>query len=317
MLGQNEAITAQTILAPPFAKRELAYGSLSYEQPIGPWGTKLKLFGSATDTEPGWDLDQFNVRGNSWQLGAQATHPFIRSRSENLTGRLTLDWRKVRSANTIENTRKDRITSLRAGGRYEFIDMLLGVAANTVDAELSQGIGLFGTSKEGGPDLTRAKGDPRYTKLEAEYQRLQRITPSVNLLGSVRGQIASVALLSSEEFGLGGITGGRGYDPSEVVGDDGIAAKLELQWKEPVKLDSKFVDSYQLYTFYDVGTVWNQDATSSLQKRDSLASAGAGVRVDLPYDVEAGLAVAVPLTRRVATKNDHDPKVYFNLSKKF
>ncbi len=176
---------------------------------------------------------------------------------------------------------------------------------------------MFGASEEGGPDLTRAKGDPRYTKLEAEYQRLQRVTGSVNILGSVRGQIASDALLSSEEFGLGGITGGRGYDPSEVVGDHGLAAKVELQWKNPVKLDSKFVDGYHIYTFYDVGTVWNEDATTSRQKRDSLASAGAGIRADLPYDVEAGLAVAVPLTRRVATKNDEDPKVYFNLSKKF
>ena len=49
----------------------------------------------------------------------------------------------------------------------------------------------------------------------------------------------------------------------------------------------------------------------------SLASAGAGVRFDLPLDLEGGFAVAFPLTRDVATENDKDPRFYVNLSKKF
>lgn len=316
-LGMNEAITAQTVLAPINGARELAYGSLAYEQPVGPYGTKLRFFGSVTDTDPGWDLAQFKVRGHSWTLSSGLSHPFIRSRTENLTGRLLLDWRKVKSSNIIEPTREDRIVALRAGGRYEFIDMLLGVAANTVDVELSHGLNLFGTSEKRDLNLTRARGNPQFTKVEMDVQRLQRITSSVNLLVGVRGQWANGALLSSEEFGVGGINLGRGYDPSEVVGDHGIAAKVEAQWKEPIKIQSSFVDSYQLYSFYDVGTVWNDDATTRLQKRDSIASVGVGVRMDLPYDVEAGFAVAQPLTRRVQTQNDESPKYYFNISKKF
>lgn len=317
LLGLNEAITAQVVMAPVNAARELAYGALSYEQPVGPYGTKFKLSGSAADTEPGWDLDRFDVRGNAWVLSAGLTHPIIRTRNENLMGRLTLDWRKVRSSNIIEPTRTDRIVALRTGARYEFLDMLLGVAANTVDVEWSKGLDVFGTSDKFDANLTRAKGDPQFSKVEIELQRLQRLVGGLNLLVGARGQYTGHALLSSEEFGVGGINGGRGYDPSEITGDEGIAAKVELQWKEPVKLDTKFVEAYQLYSFYDVGTVWNNDATTSSQKRDSIASVGLGMRVDLPYDVEAGLAVAKPLTRRVQTHNDKDPKVYFNLSKRF
>lgn len=317
MLGMNEAISAQVVTAPQ-DWYELAYGSLGYEQPVGTLGTKVHFNASATDTDPGWDLKQFDVKGRSYLLNVGATHPFIRSRSENLTGRLNFDWRRVKSSNNIEDTRRDRISSLRLGGRYEFIDTLIGAAANTIDAEVSKGLGIFGASDEGDANMTRADADPQATKLEAEVQRLQRVTSDVNLLLSARGQIASNALLSSEEFSVGGINSGRGYDPSEITGDHGISGKVELQWKEPLKYsDKSFLESYQLYGFYDIGRVWNEDATTSSQKRDSLASVGAGVRFDLPYDVEGGLAVAFPLTREVATKNDQDPKYYFNLSKRF
>lgn len=316
MLGMNEAISAQFVTAPQ-SWYELAYGSLGYEQPVGTMGTKVHFNGSITDTDPGWDLKQFDVEGRSYLLNVGATHPFIRSRTENLTARLNFDWRRVRSSNNIEDTRRDRLSVLRLGGRYEFIDTLIGAAANTLDAEVSKGLGIFGASDEGDANLTRADADPQATKLEAEIQRLQRVTDNFNVLIGARGQMASNALLSSEEFSVGGINSGRGYDPSEITGDHGISGKVELQWREPVKFDQKFVESYQLYSFYDIGRVWNEDATTSAQKRDSLASVGAGVRFDLPYDVDANLAVALPLTREVATKSSEEPKYYFSLSKRF
>ena len=316
-LGMNEAITAQTVIAPQ-SWYELAYGSLGYEMPVGDYGTKVKVFGSVTDTDPGYDLKQFDVRGRSYLLNVGATHPIIRSRTENLYGRLNFDWRRVKSSNDIEETRRDRLSVLRAGARYEFIDTLVGADANTVDVELSKGLNILGASDEGDDNMTRDAADPQATKFEADIQRLQRITDNVNLLVGARGQIASNALLSSEEFSVGGVYGfGRGYDPSEVTGDHGIAGKVELQWNDPYKLDPDYVDSYQLYGFYDIGRVWNEDATTNSQERDSLAAVGAGVRIDLPYEMDGGFAVAFPLTREPTTQNDRDPKFYVNFSKRF
>ncbi len=320
MLGMNEAITGQIVMAPQ-SWYELGYLSAGYEQPIGPYGTKAHFNGSVTDTEPGYTLREFDVEGRSYLLNVGVTHPFIRSRAENLYGRLNLDWRRVKSENNIEETRRDRLTVARAGGRFEFIDTIFMAAANTIDAEVSKGLGILGASDEGDDNMTRDLADPQFTKLEVEFQRLERITNGVNLLLGARGQLASNALLSSEEFAVGGINSGRGYDPSEITGDHGISGKVELQWNDPVKFDTNFLESYQLFGFWDIGRVWNEDFTTSAQKRDSVASVGAGVRFDLPYDVDAGFAIAVPMTRRVATQDrdggDRDPKVYFNLSKRF
>lgn len=316
MLGLNEAISSQIAVAPQ-DWYELAYGSVGYSQPVGPYGTKIHFNANITDTDPGFNLAPFDVEGRSYLLNVGASHPFIRSRTTNLTGRLNFDWRRVKNENNVEPTRRDNLSVLRLGARYDFIDTLIGPASNVFDLELSKGLGIFGASDEGDANMSRAEGDPQGTKLEAEIQRLQRITKSVNLLLSARGQLASNALLSSEEFSVGGIDSGRGYDPSEIVGDHGISGRVELQWKEPVTFDQKFVESYQLYGFYDIGRVWNEDPTTASQKRDSLAAAGAGLRFDLPYDVDAGVAVAFPLTREVSTKDDRDPKYYFNLSKRF
>lgn len=317
LLGQNEAITMQAVVAPQ-SWYELAYGSLGYEQPIGVYGTKAHINASVTDTDPGYDLKQFDVEGRSYLVNVGVTHPFIRSRTENLTGRLNFDWRRVKSSNDIEETRRDRLSVLRAGGRYEFIDTIFGAAANTADLELSKGLNIFGANEEGDDNMSRDGGDPQFTKLEAELQRLQRVTNSVNLLLAGRGQIASDALLSSEEFSVGGFNGfGRSYDPSEINGEHGIAGRVELQWNDPVKADPAYINGYQLYGFYDIGRVWNEDATTNSQKRDSLAAAGAGVRLELPYEINAAFAVAVPLTRTPQTEDSHDPKLYFSVSKRF
>ena len=318
MLGYNEEITGQFVVAPD-SGYELAYGSLQYEQPINSHGTRLSAFLSKTDTDPGYDLEQFDVRGYSTLASVKATHPFIRSRSTNLSGRLSFDWRNVKSANNIELTRRDRLRVLRAGGSLDFVDQLLGVAVNVLDLEVSHGLDILGATGEGDANITRAAGDPTFAKVNGQVQRLQRVTDEVNILLNAQGQLADGPLLSSEEFSVGGINSARGFDPSEIVGDHGLIGKAEIQWNNPfdVDEDSERIEKLQLYSFIDAGRVWNDDATTSADKVNSLASAGAGVRVNFIGQVETGLGVAFPLNRDVQTQQDRDPKVYFNLSKKF
>lgn len=308
-LGFNEAITGQLVLAPD-AGMELAFGSLSYEQPVGRYGTKLSVTGSITHTDPGFTLSPFEVEGQSHSLSLKARHPFVRSRNTNLWGDVSFDFRNVDSKNNLQATSKDRIRALRAGIQAEFLDSLLGVAVNSLELQVSQGLQILGSSEKDDANLTRAAGNPQFTKANIRFQRIQRVTNNVNLLIEGRGQIASGPLLSSEEFGLGGISTVRGFEPSEVVGDDGINGKLEVQWNTPNP-------SIQLFGFLDSGTVWNEDATTSPNKRASATSTGAGVRADLPMDVAAEAFVAQPMNRRVSTRGDREPRFFFSLNKQF
>ncbi len=317
LLGMNEAISAQVAYAPGTGY-ELIYGGVGYEQPIGPWGTRLGAFVSKTNTDPGYDLEQFDVRGKADLYSINVTHPFIRTRNENLKGRFAFDWRDVKNSNNIEpDARKDEIRALRTGLQYDFLDTLMGLAFNSLDLEISKGLSIFGASEKGDDNMSRPDGDPQFTKAELEVQRLQRLTNSVNLQLTGKGQLSNGALLSSEEFGVGGVYSGRGYDPSEIVGDEGVSGQVELQWNNPITLDTNAVDKVQFYTFFDIGRVWNDDATTNDDKRESLASTGVGARVNFANDIQAGLGVAFPLTRRVESDDERDPRLYLNVSKKF
>lgn len=309
LYGWNESITAQFVTAPD-AGAELTYGSIIYAQPVGKYGTVLSAGFSITDTDPGYTLDPFGVNGLSRTISLQAKHPIIRSRESNLTARLGFDWRDTTNKNIIEPTRKDYLRVLRAGAQYDFVDRLMGVAVNAIDIQISQGIDGLGASDKGDSNMSRPDGDPSFTKAEIQIQRLQRVTSSVNVLLQGRAQLANNALLSSEEFGLGGYSSVRGYEPSEVVGDDGMSGKIELQWNTPA-------DGVQAFTFLDSGTVWDKDSTTSANKRNSLTSTGIGFRLDLPYGFDSELVAAQPMNRNIATRDKRDPQFFFSLSKQF
>lgn len=316
LFGLNERITAQAAYAPDEDFHdELSYIGMGYDMPIGTYGTALNVSASYTNTEPGYSLEEFDVDGDSRFISVGASHPFIRTRNFNVTGRVSFDWRNVDTDNNIEPDRKDHIRAVRLGSRIEFIDSLMNVAYNVFDLELGHGLNVLNATSDSDTNVSRPGADWDFFKLEAEYQRLQRVTSQVNVLFAVKGQIADEALWSSEEFGVGGVSYGRAYDPSEIVGDDGIAGKIELQWNQPAKLG--LLDNYQLFGFYDAGIVWDKDATTSGLKREELTSAGFGVRADFTPATQAGAFIAWPLNRDVGTQGDDDPRVYMNISQKF
>jgi hemolysin activation/secretion protein len=312
----NERITLQAVYAPgPSNETELAFGSIIYNQPINDEGTTVEFIGSYTATDPGYTLQDFDVEGKSSFLSAALEHPFFRSRAANLYGHVGFDARTVTTTNNIEPDRKDDIRALRLGGRAEVLDTLLGAGINSINFELGQGLEIAGSSTDDSPNLSRALGRPDFTKFEAEIQRLQRLTDDLNLLIGARGQYSADHLLSSEQFGVGGQSYGRGYDSSEIVGDSGFAGKVELQWKEPVNIE--LFDTYQLYSFLDAGRTFNENSSINSQITDTVTSAGAGLRADFLQSSKLGLSVAVPLDRDVETQHDQSPRFFFTLSRSF
>jgi hemolysin activation/secretion protein len=185
-----------------------------------------------------------------------------------------------------------------------------------LDVELSQGLNVLGATDKGSINVSRPDFERDFSKIEAEIQRLQKVTDKVNFLFAVNGQYSQDVLLSSEEFGVGGVTYGRGFEPSEIIGDKGVAGKFEIQVNSPYEIS--YVDKYQLVGFFDAGHVWNKDATTSKLKQDTVTSTGFGFRTDISPKTTGGLMLAFPLDRAVQTRdNSKAPKLYFSLSHKF
>lgn len=314
---QNERITAQFFMTPEdFETPELLYLALGYEQPVNKYGTTVGINGTFTKTEPGYDLEQFDVRGWSSTLSANIQHPFVRSRSMNLSGRAIFDYHKSTTKNNIliDPTRRDHIRALRVGGNFEYLDNLFGLAFNNVDVLLSQGLNIMGANARRQQDQSRPGADPKFTKLEATIERLQRLNHNFNLQLSVNGQWSSSPLASSEEYGLGGSRYGRGYDPSEVIGDNGLAGTVELQWQTPYPVP--LFDDYQLYGFFDAGRVWDDTSTKKL-RQETLTSTGVGLRGNISERTSVGALFALPLNTTPQTQGDQDARLFFNVSRSF
>lgn len=317
--GVNDKITAQYVTTPDHdLNNELHYFGFAYEQPVWQRGTTLEIFNNYTFTDPGHTLAQFDVHGKSTMMGARLKHPFVRTRNMSLYGRAGFDMRNVNSSNNIEPRREDTIRAARFGGRFEILDTIFGAAAtafNILDGQISRGLDIWGATNDDDPNVSRPAADATFTKLEFEYQRLQRFSPQVNILMGLTGQVSDGPLYASEEFGVGGQSYGRGYDPSEILGDDGIAGKFELQWNEPYEMS--LLDSYQLYGFYDIGHIWNDDAATPSQNEETAASTGFGIRATFDPATSAGMTMTFPLNRDVQTMGDEDPRFFFNLSHRF
>jgi hemolysin activation/secretion protein len=316
LLGHNDRITVQVVEAPDKGfDSELFYAGIDYEQPLFDNGMIFELFANNTNTTPGFTLEQFDVHGTAFAAGARLKYPFVRTRSLTDVARLTFDINNVDTSNNIEPDRTDRVRSARLGNKLEFLDTIFGASYNVFDVEASHGLDIWGARDDSNIDMSRANADPDYSKITAEIQRLQHLSANTNLLVAASGQYSDSLLYTSEQFGIGGPGYGRTYDPSEILGDSGIAGKLELQYNQPYRF-LRFNTQNQFFAYYDIGRTWTNDANTAAVARASLATMGFGVRSTIDDATSLGLLVGVPLTKGYATDEGHSPRVLVGLYRK-
>ena len=128
-------------------------------------------------------------------------------------------------------------------------------------------------------------------------------------------QRAYTDLLSSELFSLGGDQFGRGFDPSEVVGDHGIAGKLELRYSVHQPFDG--IQSLMVYGFHDAGYVLQKTPVAGSPAKESLSSFGAGLRLFASPSLSGFVELAKPMQRDVATEGDRNLRVFGGVSARF
>jgi hemolysin activation/secretion protein len=93
----------------------------------------------------------------------------------------------------------------------------------------------------------RSGADSSFIVLHTGLRRQQLLAGNWSLVGRFDSQLASGPLISSEEYGAGGVDSVRGYVESERLGDDGIRGSLEL--RTPQLFGSKHSSPDQSYFF--------------------------------------------------------------------
>ena len=106
---------------------------------------------------------------------------------------------------------------------------------------------------------------------------------------------------------IGGAYSARGYDFSELSGENGFAGMIELN--RTFANPTSWIDELQPYVFLDGGYVNNLDSDFG---DGSLISSGGGIRADIgKFNLQ--LEAAVPLNRDRFETGDRTPQVNIQL----
>jgi len=303
--------TSLTLFTIPRSPKELIYGDLTHEQHFGTEGLRAWASFSHSRVDAGYTSSASDLGSRSTRILLGTSYPLIRTREQNLSLFGKIDFSNQRQDENDARDFDDRFRLLRVGFDYDVTDQLDGL--NAFSLEYTRGFDAFGASEGEYPSQSRSSsvtdGKAEFHKVTASASRRQPLGELFAVQLAVSGQRVSERMLSGEQFFVGGSEYGRAYDSGEISGDDGAAASAELQFGQ--FLEWPFLDSYQVYGFYDFGIVFTPE-NRDFGDHDSLSSAGGGIRVGFTKSIFGGFEVAQPLTRAVSNEgNDKGTRMFF------
>jgi hemolysin activation/secretion protein len=122
---------------------------------------------------------------------------------------------------------------------------------------------------------------PGFSIARASLSRTQELPYGAQGWGSISGQLTNDALVSSEQFAVGGVDSVRGYLEAETLGDIGASLQTELRSPSVGKYLGAPLHSLRFHAFYDAGVVNLNDPLPDTHSSYVLQSAGIGGRVNL------------------------------------
>jgi hemolysin activation/secretion protein len=292
----------------PGDPRQLAFGRLSYDVPVGTDGARIGASGYYSEVWPGdyRHLYSDNVKTESFEVRGSIAP--LQSQKSSLTLTAAAGFTNATENDVFGPIYADRIRTASLTSDYRLQDSFGGT--NYLTVNFRQGLDILGASHRGDDYLSREGASGKFSALNFWFTRYQTLTDGWSLKLAGAGQAASGPLFTSQQFYLGGIAFGRGYGSAEISGDNGLAGSAELRFDRKTSL--QYLSGYQLYAFVDSGVAWND----GYRLRDglSLTSAGGGVRFFLADGLQADIGVAAPLTYRSPDNPTRGARVLFSLT---
>lgn len=302
-------------------------GGVTYQfRPIDP----SYIFGvgyTHNQYDVGRELANLGFSGETSEARVFVRKNIQRSRTNNLFAQVDLEVKAAEVAKDGVIQSEDNLTNLVFTLGFDRSDRL-GQAGFTIGTvSLVQGLEDFlGSSENGESSISRQTNDSSgaidFTKLELNFSRYQRLFDNLTFVTNFRGQYTNDALVSTEQFGIGGISSVRAYSGAEYMADKGAYLGLELvtnapgfgdkaafngrTWKEVLQL-SMFVD-------YAVGV--KNDALDNETADTELSGAGIGLHLTPFPNWSANLTLSAPVGN-IDAANGRDPQFFADIAYSF
>ncbi len=209
------------------------------------------------------------------------------------------DWDDLDIMRSDTRLRTEKLRVAELGGR---ISGRVGTSSQyLLGVQLRRGLDAFGSAL----DALDIVDDPRrkdFLVTKVQFTELVRFAQRWSARVDAFGQQSAYVLPDAERYKIGGERLGRGFEVTEIAGDQGLGAKAEL--RREMTGAAATLGKTSLYGFYDFAAAWKQDQPG----RESAATAGIGFAVEY-WRLSAFIELAKPLTH-ADVEGDRDTKVF-------
>ena len=284
LFNRDHSLTAQYVTSPTNTSKVSIYGA-GYRIPFYELNSSLDLIAGYSDVNSGVVQGLFNVSG-SGVIGAARWNTMLPKWGEvEQKVAFGLDYRafqnQVVPQGLNQNLTPD-VTIHPASVTYSGLRRMTA-ADFSFYAGVSHNIAGGNDGKEAdwrsGVAARQAVTDD-YTILRYGFTYARQFRNEWQMRLVMNGQYTSNALVSGEQFGLGGPDSIRGYQLREVSNDRGYSLQSELYTPDFARKVG-LSDTYRAraLAFYDWGAAQRNHAVAGDINRDSISNVGLGVRV--------------------------------------
>ncbi len=315
ILQMGERLEATTYSSLPKGDGHEAVGLIRLGMPLPLQGLSVNAEASYGASFPRESLAPLEIDSRLITLRGEIGYALWRSRRFNLTGFAGFDYVNSRVEVLQERFSTDRLRVARVNllGNWRSA-FQTGVVANV---EGRYGLPIWGRTQDDSFS-SRPGASAQFWTVRTDVSILQGLPLGFSTLIRAAGQYANGPLLSYEEFRLGGTQFGRGFQPSELLGDHALALSGEFRFTDNTGLQN-FLERYELFGFADYGRVWNIQVNDAADRGEFLLSSGVGVRLSLTpgVNLETLAAWQVKVNSDNALVDNRSPQVFLSLSAAF
>lgn len=282
-----------------------------YNVPISKFGTRLAFDYSYSSVKMGGIFEKYKIHGNSSDYSVKIIQPVINDALKEVTASVGINFINSSSKSDFFQTSLSdyALRVLRANVNGVFDD---STGRTFADIGVSYGFDGLGAHSE--------KYNPYekdFVKVSASATRVQRVRQESLAILRLNGQYSPNKLFATEQMYLGGVYSIRGYQPSEILGDYGVAGSLEFRVPVPF-LNKLLSERYkylsrkiQLVAFYDFGYVKDNGNLYGYPK-NFLHSTGFGTNINITDALCVQMGVGFPLGNKAY--NEGSGRFYFSVS---
>ena len=153
-----------------------------------------------------------------------------------------------------------------------------------VDQEIAAMLGVYQNLPGGSfgdtaaMHASRAQANPAYTIFRYSLNYNQNLPANWQLKAAFNGQQTNDALISGEQFGIGGVYSVRGFQERSLANDKGYRTSVELYTPDFGNIIDLFPVKLRALVFFNAASVSRNDALLGENSKGHLSSIGLGFR---------------------------------------